>query len=272
MDATTPAPPRQRSRGAAEVCTLALFSRVLPGLPLVVAANRDEFLARPTAPPALLADSPRIFGGRDLVAGGTWLCVQEGGLVVGVLNRRTGEPPDPIRLSRGSLCVELARSGSAEAAARRLAEVPGDAHNPFNLLVADVRGAWVGQNRGDRTVVEELPPGTHLLTNLDLNDSTCPRISHSSRHFVAVGERFARDRDRAGLLDGLRRTLSDHVTAVDDRKPTDQICIHMESYGTRSSTLVLLDASSRVEFLHADGPPCVTPHARVPLPWASSGD
>ncbi|MFM8410648.1 MAG: NRDE family protein, partial [Alphaproteobacteria bacterium] len=52
------------------MCTLALFSRVLPGLPLVVAANRDEFLARPTASPGLLSDAPQVFGGRDLVAGG----------------------------------------------------------------------------------------------------------------------------------------------------------------------------------------------------------
>ncbi|MFM7735455.1 MAG: NRDE family protein [Alphaproteobacteria bacterium] len=252
------------------MCTLALFSRVLPGLPLVVAANRDEFLARPTASPGLLSDAPQVFGGRDLVAGGTWLCVRETGLVVGVLNRRTGEPPDPSRLSRGSLCADLACSASAADAARSLARVPPDAHNPFNLLVADRSGAWVGQNRGDRTVVEELPPGTHLLTNLDLNDATCPRISHSSRHFVAVGERFAADRDRPTLVAGLRETLADHVTAVDDRQPTDQICIHMDGYGTRSSSVVLVDDRARVAFLHADGPPCRVPHERLALPWDES--
>ncbi len=253
------------------MCTLALFSRVLPGLPLVVAANRDEFLARPTSPPGLLHDSPAIFGGRDLVAGGTWLCVAEGGLVVGVLNRRTGEPPDPAKLSRGALCVELAHCASAGEAARRLAEIPEAAHNPFNLLVADAESAFVGQNRRGGTVVEELAPGTHLLTNLDLNDATCPRISHSSRHFVAVGERFTVDRDRGRLLSGLREVLSDHLTAVDDRQPTDQICIHTERYGTRSSTVVLEDDERRLELFHADGPPCRFPHQRLRLPWEAAG-
>lgn len=251
------------------MCTLALFSRVLPDLPLVVAANRDEFLARPTAPPGLLHRAPPVFGGRDLVAGGSWLCVRETGLVVGVLNRRTGAGPDPARRSRGALCVELARSDSAAEAARRLGRVPGEEHNPFNLLVADAHSAFVGQNRGGRTVVEELAPGTHLLTNLDLNDSTCPRISHSSRHFLAVGERYVADRDRENLLHGLREVLSDHLTAVDDRKPTDQICIHADGYGTRSSTLVLVDVESRPQLFHADGPPCRTPHERLALPWDS---
>ena len=55
------------------VCTLAIYTRVLPGLPLVVAANRDEFYARPASGPTLLASEPRIVGGRDLLAGGTWL-------------------------------------------------------------------------------------------------------------------------------------------------------------------------------------------------------
>lgn len=253
------------------MCTLALFTRTLPGLPLVVAANRDEFLDRPTAPPGLLLDSPRVFGGRDLVAGGSWLCVAETGLVVGVLNRRTGAPADPSKLSRGNLCVDLARAGSAAEAAHRLAGVPGDAHNPFNLLVADRRAAFVGQNRGMQTVVEELPPGMHLLTNLDLNDATCPRISHSSRHFVAVGERFVGDRDRSNLLASLRVVLSDHLLAVDDRRPTDQLCIHMQGYGTRSSSVVLVDEAARLGFFHADGPPCMVGHERLRLPWEPLG-
>src|ERR1051325_8751411 len=102
-DANTGVWPRQskplRSRA---VCTLAAFVQVFPAWPLVVAANRDELLARPaTAPLPLRAEPRRAVGGHDLPAGGTWLGVTETGLVAGILNRRTSTPPDPSCRSRG---------------------------------------------------------------------------------------------------------------------------------------------------------------------------
>jgi uncharacterized protein with NRDE domain len=249
------------------VCTLAVFSRALPGLPLVVAANRDEFYARPAEGPSLLAASPQVVGGRDLVAGGTWLATSEHGLVVGVLNRRTAEPPDPSRASRGALCVTLASAPSVDAAAAILAAVPTDRHNPFNVLVADRERAVVAQNRGDGVVLHELPGGTHLLTNLDLNDATCQRISRSSQRFQQLAASYARTRDRSGLAAGLHTVLGDHLTAVDDRAPTDQLCIHTDTFGTRSSSILLADDTGRFDFLHAAGAPCRGSYRRVALPW-----
>ena len=90
------------------MCTLAAYCGLFAEAPLVVAANRDELLQRPTATPSLLRDQPpRAFGGRDLQAGGTWLGVSETGLVVGMLNRQSSVPPDPARRSRGQLCLDL---------------------------------------------------------------------------------------------------------------------------------------------------------------------
>jgi uncharacterized protein with NRDE domain len=250
------------------VCTLAVYTRSLPGLPLVVAANRDEFYARAATGPTMLAQDPRVVGGRDLVAGGSWLCVTEDRLVVGVLNRRTDEGPDPSRRSRGALCIELARTRSARRAAEMLAGVPPREHNPFNILVADRDEAFVAQNRSEATVVEQLAPGTHLLTNLNLNDATCQRISRSSRRFADVASRFIARGDRSEIVSGLRTVLADHLTALDDRQPTDQLCIHTPLYGTRSSSIVLLEEDGATALLHAPGPPCRRPHRRVPLPWS----
>ena len=143
------------------MCTLALFRDVLREWPLVVAANRDEFLARPTRAPELLREGPRVVGGRDLVAGGSWLTLSEQGLVVGVLNRRTEVPPDPRRESRGLLCLELAARPTAESAAELLAEVRPGRFNPFNILVADRHSAWVAQNFDRETTVQPLGPGRH---------------------------------------------------------------------------------------------------------------
>jgi uncharacterized protein with NRDE domain len=247
------------------VCTLAIYHRHLPGLPVLVAANRDEFLARPTRSPMVLETSPRITGGRDEVAGGSWLTLSEQGLIVGVLNRRTPRAAEPERRSRGELCLELARCPDAAAAAKLLAATPTERHNPFNILVADRARAFVAQNRRQGMVVEELEPGLHVLTNLDLDDHECSRISHSWQHFEASGESFRRTPDRSALLSSLRRVLADHRTAVDDRQPTDQLCIHTPAYGTRSSSMILLDDNGTQKYFHAAGAPCRTPFRRVAL-------
>jgi uncharacterized protein with NRDE domain len=252
------------------VCTLAVYHACLPGLPLVVAANRDEYYGRPSAEPAALCERPTVVGGRDLVAGGSWLTLSERSVLVGVLNRRTAEPPDPRRESRGTLCLELAVQESAAAGAALLAATPPDRHNPFNILIADRESAFVAQNLAAGTSVHRLGPGTHVLTNLDLNDPTCPRIFRSSRRFAAVADAFVAHPDRAALVAGLRDILVDHQLPTDDRRPTDQLCIHTESYGTRSSSILWLAEDGSARFLHSAGAPCETPHLDVPLPWSPS--
>lgn len=251
------------------MCTLAAFVGVFPGWPLVVAANRDELLARPATAPLLLRETPpRSVGGRDLVAGGTWLGVSERGLVAGVLNRRSALPADPTRDSRGALCLALLACASAGEAAERVAAEPAGRYNPFNLLVADRRDAFVAsQPAGERPRVARLPPGLHLLTNLDLNDPTCPRIAASHRHFAAAGDAFAADPGVERLVARLRTVLGDHATALDPRGP-GSLCVHADAYGTRSASVVLVgtpDAGTR--FFHADGPPCRTPLGPVALPF-----
>ena len=87
------------------MCTLAAFVGLSDTLPLVVAANRDEFLDRPTIDPAVLAVDPWVFAGQDLRAGGTWFGVNQHGMVIGLLNRPRPGGPDPSRRSRGLLCL-----------------------------------------------------------------------------------------------------------------------------------------------------------------------
>ena len=247
------------------VCTLAVFLRAFPAWPLVVAANRDEFLARPATPPLLLRnDPPRAFGGRDLTGGGTWLGVAETGLVTGVLNRRTPSAPDPSHRSRGRLCLDLLGCATAVEAAARAAAEPAGRYNPFNLLVADRTEAFV-VGRDLRAM--RLDPGLHLLTNLDVDDPTCPRIAASHQRFAAAGDAFARDGAVDALVTRLREILADHATALDPRGP-GSLCVHAGPYGTRSSSVLLLSADGReIRYFHADGPPCSTSLEPVPLPF-----
>ena len=240
------------------MCTLAIFVRQLPGLPLVIAANRDEFLDRAATAPALLSLSPRIVGGRDLRAGGTWLAISEHGVAAGLLNRRTHALPDASKRSRGELPMLALAAGSAAAAATRIRALAGDAYNAFNLLVADRDGAWVAQNHAGGIRVTPLDRGVHLVSNLDVNDPTCPKIAHSHTRFVSAGEAFARDRDESRFREALHAIVSDHTLSLDPRLPDalGAICVHAGGFGTRCSSLLVLDDAGGWQHWFAPGPPC----------------
>ncbi len=253
------------------MCTLAVYVRCFPEVPLVVAANRDEFFDRPATVPVVLAESPRVVGGRDLRAGGSWLGINEHGVVAGLLNRRTDAAPDPAKRSRGVLLLEMLAAGAADAAARALAGLDGDRYNPFNLLVADGERAWVGQNKDGAMHVVALEPGVHVITNLDVDDPTCPKIARSHRLFQSAGETFAADRDDGRFRATLRAILSDHTVALDPRLPDalGALCVHTPVFGTRcSSMLVATRGGGGTRWRHwfADGPPCAAPYVEALVP------
>ena len=250
------------------VCTLAVYVGCVHDHPLIVAANRDEALARPSLPPAVLRDeAPRAFGGRDVTAGGTWLGINEDGLVAGVLNRQVRLPRDMTCRSRGQLCLDLLAFHRVDEAAARVAREPAGRYNPFNLLLADATGAFVAsQAAGEAPRVERLERGLHLLTNLDVDDPRCPRIGASHAGFAAAGEAFTAEGDVDALVDRLTTRLADHTTALDPRGP-GALCVHGDGYGTRSSTIIVRTVAGRTRWYHADGPPCRTALTPVALPF-----
>src|SRR5262249_15865631 len=130
------------------MCTLAIFFKAFADYPVIVAANRDEYLARPALPPTTLTETPHILGGKDLRASGTWLGMTQHGLVGGLLNRRNGtQDNNPALRSRGLLCLDALRFATAAEAARSVAGQSGRDYNPFNLLIASRAEAFVAYNR-----------------------------------------------------------------------------------------------------------------------------
>src|SRR5271166_3791385 len=118
--------------------------QVVSDAPLIVAANRDERLDRPAVPMTVLRErDPRILGGRDDLAGGTWLAVNEHGVVAGLTNRPVSGGRDPAKRSRGELPLAFTRAaGAAEAVARVVPTIDPDAYNPCWLLVGDRRSLF----------------------------------------------------------------------------------------------------------------------------------
>jgi uncharacterized protein with NRDE domain len=229
------------------MCTLIVLHRCVPGFPLVVAANRDEFADRPAEGPALRqTPTGAIAAPRDTRAGGTWLGINASGVFAAVTNRRC-EEPDPSRRSRGLLVMDaLAASGAAEAA-ERLESLDSGLHNPFNLFVADTSAAFVVTYQDTPRCVP-LDPGVHVIGNVDPAAVT-PKIARLQE--TAEKARVGRPET---LLDRLAGICRGHDG---DENPLSDTCVHAGPYGTRSSTLLgLAEKIGGGDLRFCDGPPC----------------
>jgi len=167
------------------MCTLIVLHRCVPGRPLVVAANRDEFFDRPAEGPALrTTDAGPIVAPRDLEAGGTWLGLNAHGVFAGLTNLHDASgTTDPdgstgLRLrSRGEVVMAALEASSAAKAAAEVDGVlaalidaaGGRVFNPFQLCVADRREAWLVVHR-DRPRRMALEPGIHVVGNIEASD------------------------------------------------------------------------------------------------------
>lgn len=258
------------------MCLLIMLAQTHPRFPLVVGANRDEFLDRPAVPMTVLRETdPRVLGGRDELAGGTWLAVNEAGVVAALTNRPTPGGKDPTKRSRGELPVALASHHSASAAVEALIAThrPAD-YNAAWLLVGDREAAFaVDMSGDDPAVVEPLPPGVHILENRPYG-SASPKTRHV-RELVANADTLPRGQ----LVQRLQAVLGDHdvpsgAAAVDEvgiEAPAEvkAACVHTEKYGTRWSGVITVPTAvdDAPTLRYADGPPCRAPYQDAGSLW-----
>ena len=224
-----------------------------PKHPLIVLANRDEFYNRPTAAVARWEDHPNVTAGRDLVAGGTWLGVTDGGKFAAVTNFRD---PNSLTgsLSRGRLVADfLTGDDTAETHVDTVAE---NAHRyaGFNLLAGEINSdrseLFYFSNRGDG--VKKLEPGIYGLSNHLLN-TAWPKVSTGIRRFTEIVEQpeISKGDCFALLADGTiaeDADLPDTGVGIDRERVLSSIFIRTPGYGTRSSTVVLFNKDSGFEF------------------------
>ncbi|MPZ12156.1 MAG: hypothetical protein GEU89_18390 [Kiloniellaceae bacterium] len=185
------------------MCTLVILRRPDHVWPVILAANRDEMIDRPWATPGRhWADRPEVVAGLDRSAGGSWLGLNDDGVVAAMLNRRGSLGPAPGKRSRGELVLEALDHADAVTAAEALAELNPQAYRSFNMVVADNRDAyWLRNPGGPETRVVEvapLPAGLSMLTAYDLNDPASPR---TARHLAAFEAAAAPDPDAGNWAD-----------------------------------------------------------------------
>ena len=223
---------------------LILFAHLLsPDLPLALLANRDEYLDRATAPMACWAEAPDVVGGRDLVAGGSWLGAGADGRWAAVTNVREGESSLPGAPSRGWLVRDYLQ-GRATPEAFIAGLVPQmAAYAGFNLLLGNCTEVWYVSNREAATV--QLPPGLYGLSNGRL-DTPWPKVTRGK---AALGTLLGA---RLPPVEQGLRLLADRETFPDHHLPATGVPIEWEralsaifilaperGYGTRSSTVLL---------------------------------
>jgi uncharacterized protein with NRDE domain len=253
------------------MCTLLLAVDVWDDARLVVAANRDEQLVRPSSGPRLWTrGGARFFAPRDEVAGGSWIGVTESGLFVGVTNRSFGGGPSLIsadRRSRGALVLDALASPDARTAAETVRAFGPEAHNPFHLALVDARDALVIWSDGWTLHEEALSPGqVHVVSERSYGAAPSQRDAFL-RGELATPPASEPDPAQWRTLLATRRDHEDPKEAFDD------VCVRVPAwgYGTRSSTWVRVGHDGRQRFASIEVPPDQGPFVEHTdqIPWAS---
>lgn len=231
------------------MCLILAAWGIHPGHPLVVAANRDEFFARPTAVAGFWADAPFLCAGRDLEAGGTWMGVTRTGRFAALTNYRDPAQMRPAAPSRGRLVADFLAGSEAPASYLARTAEYGRSCNGYNLLVGDGRELWWSSNMGG--AARRLEPGVYGLSN-HLLDTPWPKVGAGK---TALAQSLALLPDERPLFNLLR----DDGIHPDDALPSTGVPLEWErllssafvrspEYGTRSSTVLRVGLDGWVTF------------------------
>lgn len=237
------------------MCIILLAYEAHPFYRLALAANRDEFYDRPTLQAAFWDDAPGVIGGRDLTGGGTWLGVNVRGRVAAVTNYRDPASKKTGAPSRGLLVSDFLRADDDDetphACLERLASRAAG-YNDFNLIAGDRHEFYYFSNRAGEPTA--LAPGVHGLSN-HLLDEPWPKVERGKQ---ALAELLA----HADTLstEAIFQILADRSMAADESLPDTGVGLDVERvlsplfiaspvYGTRCSTVVLIDRNENVTFI-----------------------
>lgn len=231
------------------MCLILFAWKLRPDFPLVLAANRDEFHARPTGAAGFWDDLPAILAGRDLEGMGTWLGVTRSGRFAAVTNYRDAAPAPREAVSRGLLASRFLEGGEAPGAFTSNVGADGNAYRGFNFLAGDRDELWWVSNRGG--AARKLAPGVYGLSN-HLLDTPWPKVTQGKQRLRSALE-------LAPAVEPLLELLADTTVAAEQELPETGVGPERErllsaarivssAYGTRSSSALVIGIDGRVRF------------------------
>jgi uncharacterized protein with NRDE domain len=232
------------------MCLILLAHRAHPDFPLVVAANRDEWFRRPTAPAGFWPDAPEVFAGRDLEQQGTWLGITRSGRFAALTNYRDPASNRPDAPSRGALVSAFLRSPASPGEYLERLQHDAARYNGFSLLAGDGATLCYFSNREGE--VRSLEPGVYGLSN-SLLDVPWPKVESGKSQLVAALDRGPNAETLLDILDDTQlasdAALPRTGMSPDWERRLSSLRIVADGYGTRSSTALLVDADGEVSFV-----------------------
>jgi len=234
------------------MCLLLLALKSHPVYKLVIAANRDEFYDRPTAPPSFWNDRPDLLAGRDLRAGGTWFGISKKGRIAAITNYRDPASIKSNAPSRGELVSDFLTGDEKPEEYLASLDLKAGAYNGFNLIVGVKDQICWYSNRGKGT--RSLIPGIYGVSN-HLLDTPWPKVSRGKASLENI-----LSNNPITSPETLFHILLDRSIPDDDNLPDTGVGLEWERflspifissphYGTRSSTILLIDRNDHVTFM-----------------------
>ena len=220
------------------MCSIILLRQSDSEWPVIIGANRDEMSNRNSLPPARhWIDRPHIFAGKDLEAGGTWLGINDYGVVCGIMNRINTLGSDPNKRSRGELVLDALDHADANDSLNAIVEIEKSSYRGFNMLIADNMNAYWVKSSEDSEIVEyfNIPDGLSMITAYDRNDINSKRIKNYLSKFSIV------ESPDPSLDNWMDWEMLLGSTYSDDQDPLSAMCVRTEiGFNTVSSCLIAL--------------------------------
>ena len=240
------------------MCTVIFAQDVHPEFPLIIAANRDEFKERETAPLHFWEDRPNLLAGRDLKEGGTWMGITKTGRFATITNYREVGKTIANAPSRGKLVTDFLNGEMSGEAYLKVLEKTGQQYNGFNLIFGELGQLYYFGNRSKKNGL--IGQGVHGLSNSLLNTSW-PKVNAGKIDLGAIVSNASFNTDAfLPLLSKTRpwpdETLPDTGVGLEKERWLSSIHIPGEHYGTRTSSVLLVSKAGTVEFFEktiADG-------------------
>lgn len=219
---------------------------------LILAANRDEFYSRPTASLDYWEDHPDVLAGRDLKGNGTWLGTTRSGRLAAITNYRESAAHMQNAPSRGILIRDFLTGNASPERYLKAVSKKSEAYNGFNLIAGDLSGLYYYSNRASR--IRRLRPGLYGISN-HLLDTAWPKIQRGKG--LLQGQLSGREKIDIKKIWGI---LTDRSLPADKALPDTGVGLQWErilaplfisspDYGTRSSSIVLMEYSGQVTFM-----------------------
>lgn len=252
------------------MCSFIVLYRPDHAWPVLLGGNRDELLSRPWRPPARhWRDRPNVVAGLDELAGGTWFGINDEGVAAGIMNRRGTLGPAVGKRSRGEIVLEALDHAQARTAANALSDLCPDSYRPFNLVIADSRGAYwlrhAGPPSSARVEVQPIPEGVSMLTAHDLNDESSARI----RRYLPRFRQAAVPDPGRGEWSSWTALLASRELDVESPREGAMNVVTDVGFGTVSSFVLALPAHGALDakphFRFAAGRPDLVPFEEVAL-------